>query len=482
MSAQVVVTEIMYDLPKDSGSDTGREWVEVFNDSNESIDLSGWRFYEADVNHKLKLFQGNSTLPALEYAIIADNPEKFLVDNSSFSGVVFDSSFSLKNTGETIVLRNADLIDIDSVTYSSEQGAKGNGNSLQKTDGGWIATTPTPGSSSLEVGFPSVQVDNQSSSEEAQVKESLPPVVTSGGSWPVEPQIFTRVKTAPKVAVVGADVLFEGDTLGLKKEPLEGARYLWTLGDGGTKEGQKIFYHYNYPGKYIVVLNASSGTYSASDRVVIEAIPADVEISSVGVGSNSFVEIYNKTKYELNISWWRLRASSEIFTIPKDTIILPESKIIFPSQHTEFEIKTGDSVELLYPNGVVAHPYVWEPNIKVVQTPQTVVTPISTNGSVQGRTLDTPPLPVKTNPVKPSQADDVDIKKKKEIAEDISKESQVANVFTVTNNSGSIYKWLLGVTGISALSIFSVLLTRKEKFTEDLNISAEADEYEIVEE
>jgi len=31
VSAQVVISEIMYDLPQDSGADGGREWVEVYN-------------------------------------------------------------------------------------------------------------------------------------------------------------------------------------------------------------------------------------------------------------------------------------------------------------------------------------------------------------------------------------------------------------------------------------------------------------------
>jgi len=422
-------------------------------------------------------------LPTDGVAIIADSPEKFLSDNVGFSGTIFDSSFSLKNTGETIILRNTDLVDSDSVSYTSDQGAKGDGNSLQKTNSGWVSATPTPGSSSISTNLVVEPLGGSDVSEVSGQSEPISAPESFGKTWFVKPQIFTRIRNTPKVVMVGADILIKGETLGLEKEPLEGARYLWTFGDGGTKEGQKVFYNYNYPGKYVVILNTSSGIYSASDRIIIEAIPADITISSVGTGSNSFVEVNNKTKYELNLSRWKLRAGNKLFEIPENTVILPDSKIIFPSQYTKFEITKGQNIELLYPNSTSTYSYIWrsevQMNTQVKSKPDIPLSPPpqATQKSVQGRTLDT--LDTKNKAAtKTSSNED---KNKKESDIEIVQESQSANIFIASNkNNNNIYKWLFGVTALVVISIIGVFFIGRVK-SETLGISKEADKYEIIE-
>ena len=88
--AQVVITEIMYDL---EGSDTGREWVEVQNVSAQAIDFSLWRFFEGETNHKIEVVQGDAIISPGSYAVLADNSEKFKADWPQFSGTIFNSSF-----------------------------------------------------------------------------------------------------------------------------------------------------------------------------------------------------------------------------------------------------------------------------------------------------------------------------------------------------------------------------------------------------
>ena len=48
----LVISEIMYDP---QGSDTDREWIEVLNDTQSSIDMTGWKFFEANTNHGLAI-------------------------------------------------------------------------------------------------------------------------------------------------------------------------------------------------------------------------------------------------------------------------------------------------------------------------------------------------------------------------------------------------------------------------------------------
>jgi phosphodiesterase/alkaline phosphatase D-like protein len=115
----VIIHEIMYDP---AGTDSGREWVEIFNASNTAVDLTGWTLFENGTNHGLTFTQGGNTLAAGAYAIIADNAATFLTDYSthaaSASWIVMDSAFSL-TTGETLALKDASSIVQSTLTYAN---------------------------------------------------------------------------------------------------------------------------------------------------------------------------------------------------------------------------------------------------------------------------------------------------------------------------------------------------------------------------
>lgn len=445
--AQVVITEVQI-APIDA------RFIELHNTSDADVDLTGWYIQRKTATGSsfnslvTKTYFENKTIAAGGY---------FLISRGSISDADIVKGNLTLTESNTLRIRNSDGEDVDQVEWGSVE----EGKSYQKTlSGSWIVAAPTPHSStnSQNSGL------QQSTEDTTQQETSTSEMTGSVSDWPTEPQIFARIKEAPNVAMVGADVLFKGWALGTKKEPLGNARYSWTFGDGGTAEGESVLYSYNHPGTYVVILNVSSGKFSAADRVIVEAIPADLVISSVGTGDTSFVEVNNKTKYELDLSWWKLHAGGQSFVIPENTIILPGGKIMFPSQNTGFEITKWENVDLLYPNGVVAYSYSWKP---AVQAPQTNK-PISQNAPVDS--------PVKDRPLQTVGNED-----KVEVVE-MGGEQQSANVFTAANKNGKgIYKWLLGVTALVAISIIGILFTgREEKLVS--GISKEADEYEIVEE
>lgn len=482
--AQVEITEIMYDV---EGKDLGREWVEVLNTGSEVVDMTGWKFFEAEQNHKLKIFQGESVLPSGGRAIIAADPAKFLADWSGFSGTIFDSSFSLKKVGESIAIRDGNLNEIDSVFYDASIGAKGDGNSLQKINmnGVWLAQAPTPGAVNTEQAGIATQ-DEGAPATPAPVQEAGSQQQSSSILWPVEQQIFTHIKEMTKVVVVGTDVVFSGEALGFEREPLENARYLWAFGDGGTRKGEKVLHAYNYPGKYIVILNTSSGKYSASDRINIEVIPADIVVSSVGVGSpaDSFVEVKNNTKHELDLSGWRLRAGSNFFIIPQSTIILKNSSIIFSGEYTKFDIKEKDVVELLYANNNKVFTYTWGAGNSVVESKSKVVSPSKSKFVVQKSkevVIQKEKIVQKSSVVKTKDIEtvlDIDIARDKQMVD-------ISNAVGVVKSG--IYKWVSAVMGLVIFSIFTFFMIRKEQISMvgassddvDGDLEKESDEYEI---
>ena len=288
--AQVFISEIMYNL---EGTDTGFEWIEICNPDSENVDLSNWKLFENQTNHKISAFpEGENTiLSSNSCGVIADDPNKFKQNNSGFNGLLLDSAFSLSNSGETLILRNSDLEDIYNVSYTPEIGANGDGNSLQLSNDDWIASSPSVGltndshSSPVSVEKP-VSQNLSVAQEESLMKQNI--IVDFGKDRKV---------------IAGADVLFKAVAVGLEKEPLKNARYVWSMGDGSKKEGESVLYTYKYPGQYVVFLTVTSGIYSATDRIIVEAMPADVIISQVNF-ADGFLELYNRSNYELDLSWW----------------------------------------------------------------------------------------------------------------------------------------------------------------------------------
>lgn len=181
----LAITEIMYNA---SGTDDGREWIEIRNDGASSASLDDVRFLEGGTNHQLIFARGSAALAAGGYTVIADDANQFLADYPSFSGSLFDSSFSLSNDGETLALTFNGSTS-HSVSYASSTGARGDGNSLQLISGTWQASTPTPGTVNV---FSSSGGGSSSGGSATSTATSSSP--TSGfGAWHV---VISEVQTA----------------------------------------------------------------------------------------------------------------------------------------------------------------------------------------------------------------------------------------------------------------------------------------------
>jgi hypothetical protein len=142
--ASVVVSEVMYDLP---GTDTKREWIEVTNVGTNAINLTEIVFFEANTSHKIKAFEGGTMLSSGAATVIALDAGKFKEDNPIFSGMLVDSSWSsLSNDGEELEIRDSEGVVLDRIAYTKEQGAAGNGMSLERSGNSFQESNPTPGS------------------------------------------------------------------------------------------------------------------------------------------------------------------------------------------------------------------------------------------------------------------------------------------------------------------------------------------------
>ena len=355
-AAQVVINEIMFDLQ--TGSDTGREWVEIYNSGTSPVDISSWKFLESATasNHGLTLSQGTANLSGGGFAVISSDPAKFLIDWPSFSGNLFKASFSsLNNTNGTVILKDGSLSVVDQVQYASSQGANGDGNSLQKTNQSWLAALPTPGlvnaTSSISYSNSTTTSEtatttNQTSGSNSDNSSNVLSAHSSPVPLSIIPQVMEFEISAgrDRLTTIGNSVTFRVLPTKLLNMSGQGIVYDWSFGDGTKGQGDIVNHAYRFPGDYAVVVNAAFSDKQAVSRLQVKVIAPNLLLSRVSGG----MEISNKSGTEINLEGWSLDGNKKTFVFPKDTLIPSGKKITFADEVTGMN-NTG--TELVNPMG-----------------------------------------------------------------------------------------------------------------------------------
>jgi hypothetical protein len=360
----VYFSEIMYDP---QGSDSTREWIEIFNDTSTSIDFTSWKFFESGTNHGIVSFSGGTTVSPSGYAVIADNPVKFMTDYPSYSGVLYDSSFSLSNTGEQLILKDGTLTAVDTVTYNTALGGNDDGSSLSFISSLWTRGSATPGATNQEslaiVTTTATTTDNQTT-----VAQMSPPT----------PDIVFYMP-AEKIVIAGADA--ELSTYGMTRagKPIENLVYTWAFGDGGQGIGSSTLYRYAYPGRYVAQVEGTNGYVKSVGRIIVRVVPPDIAISNIGVGKyGNYIEITNPGGHDLDLSQWKILINGASFPFPKNTLILKNTTTRFPGVAMGFastSIATSTEIKIVFPNQEEVTKYTYtNPEIKI-ETPKVVTIP-----------------------------------------------------------------------------------------------------------
>ena len=123
-SAELLINEVMYNPLQ---NDNCYEWIELYNPSNNSINISGWSLTDNSATDFLlgNTINGNGTtiIPQKSYALITDQNTKIYENSSIFNKTiklfVDDSSIGngLGNSGDKIILKNSTGASIDDVEW-----------------------------------------------------------------------------------------------------------------------------------------------------------------------------------------------------------------------------------------------------------------------------------------------------------------------------------------------------------------------------
>lgn len=364
VNASPIINEFMYDL---DGADI--DWIEIYNGDSTDIDLTTLKLFisNSTSNHNIVYYSGSQILHQGEYGIIVPTSQisAFISKWGNVSNL-FTASFTLPNESATVEINTGETSSpINSVTYDMSLGAKEDGNSLQLISNLWQGALPTLGEKNQIISdssSPSEENNDSSSSYTSNINDSSSTITTSSS------EIETKI-IAPVLVFKGDPVLFNASTIDTDGDALYSGKYFWNFGDGDSKEikaNDKIgFYHtFFYEGEYIIALEYYKNSNAdislnpdASNKITIKVILADIIISKIGDEKDFFVEIFNNTNYDADLSKWILLGNGKSFILPNNTIIKAKKKLILSPTITNFSILDRDTLKLLNKDGRVIFDY-----------------------------------------------------------------------------------------------------------------------------
>lgn len=346
-------------------SPTENRFIELYNSGSSSVDLTGWYIQRKTATGTSfgslvsKTYFEGIEIKANGYLLIS----KSSLDNSNI--VVDNLTLTESNT---IQIKNSNQEVVDSLEY----GIIPEGKSTQKISGNWVIGSITPGEKNLEINNEDEQNKNIRDNNNYENINNNQSVSTKIEEKNV-PRIVTAKIISPKIVFEGMPFLVNSLITTNKKEILAVGKYNWNFGDGSTKEdtSSNEFEHiYFYPGEYVLSLDYYEGKSSIvddSDRVVIKVVSREILISSVGDSKDPYIEIENKSNYEIILSGWTITAGVHYFKIPDGTVLLANKKVKFSSKITGFILEDFYTINITNRSGEIVASYPASPVKNIVK-------------------------------------------------------------------------------------------------------------------
>ncbi|MBU0712867.1 CotH kinase family protein [bacterium] len=130
----IVINEINYNSSSDFNTE---DWIEFYNTTDNTIDLSGWIFQDSNDNHSF-IFPAGTSLSSRGYIVICRDHNAFTQLFPSVSNYLGDFNFGLSSDGELVRLCDAQGNFVDSLIYGVQSSwptePNGNGPTLALKD------------------------------------------------------------------------------------------------------------------------------------------------------------------------------------------------------------------------------------------------------------------------------------------------------------------------------------------------------------
>ncbi len=322
------------------------EWFELYNDGDESVDLSGWKLYE-DGGEQV-VFTLTKSIDPKGYLVVerttSTSTDPVLGVNDE-SGTFGGSGFS--NTGENLILKDKDGVSVQSLNFISgwPAGSSETKETMQWDGASWVTAKATP-----KAGL----------TTDVVVPEQ---VVVSGGSEWIPKKIEPRIELyIPKIIYTKVASEYNAVTF-LDYDKAYSGVFLWNMGDGTTYRNTyptEIKHTYKYPGTYTISFAYYKNPYDKkpfllnfSERTVVEPVV------SLRIISDKGFEFSNSSSNTVDISGWFVllegisNSKDSILEIPPITFIAPSKSIIMPfSSFGLLEVPSGATLQTPERNSV----------------------------------------------------------------------------------------------------------------------------------
>lgn len=390
VSAQVLINEVAWMGTETSAND---EWIELYNEHDEAVDLTGW------------LVRANDDSPTIELEGTIGPGEYFLLertDDETVPSVSADIIFvgSLANSGEVLKLLDSGGATIDSVNGADDWAIGGNNetkDTLSRVAGVWGTARATPGRANSSTVTPTESSNTTSSKSSTKKKTSRGRNIVYGDE---EENSKLKLVSVPKELnvsigedrIVTARVPHTFDALVYDQEgkELKETHIQWNFGDGTIGSGKRVTHTFEHAGDYVVFAHATRKKFDdiseTSARITVTAQSANVEVTSI---TDEYLTLTNHENREVDLSGWKLLAGKKYFTVPDHTIILPGASLKLPREVTGLNARNPDNILTFFPSGNLAHP---EPKKEpIVVAAQPVAQPLAPRPVVVNEPIEAPP-------------------------------------------------------------------------------------------
>ncbi len=378
----LIISEIMYDPV---GSDTGREWVEIYNEESSAVNVSNYKLseYNANENAKNHGITATDMLYANEYGIISNDVAKFRIDYPGYTGKLYKASFILSNSqGQKVSLRHKPsgasnyniLSEIDTTNYLSiVEGHTICNNKVEQTGEEWGECTATPGLANIYLNTvgggtepgntPTSTATSTGNNNGSTTTSTSSGITNTQGSLSIPMGINYYVPNTNlyiKVGEMNIDSLKEKNviagsefnlvvrTFNNRNEPIKNLKYYWSTGDGGYYEGESLKYKYHLPGTYDYTIEAGDDSSYAVYRGIIKVYEPSIRISNVATNSN-YIMIKNDMNVELDIGGYIIKdnINNKNYKIARNTILKTDRELKLSGAAVGFVSTSSDSFSLL---------------------------------------------------------------------------------------------------------------------------------------
>ncbi len=169
----VVINEINYNSASEFDPE---DWVELYNNSDNSINVSNWHFRDDDDEHDF-IFPDGTTIPAHGYLILSMDQSAFGSLFPEVTNVIGDVDFGLGGGGDDVRIYNAEMNLVDSVSYDDDDpwptAPDGNGPTLELIDPELDNTLGQNWQASENHGTPGEENSNQSQPDITDLRASV---------------------------------------------------------------------------------------------------------------------------------------------------------------------------------------------------------------------------------------------------------------------------------------------------------------------